>query len=107
MAGEGSLSSKRSLIEGMGRSDLKLDYGIHTNAAASDTVATDLRVVVMALAVPKDDLAATASVASCSCDVGDQAGSPAAGSFLLKSWEADGTAATSFGEDINWIAIGY
>lgn len=107
MAGDGNLGSERCLVENDQRGDLKLAYGIHTNIAASDTVATGLSVVLGVVATPKSDPAATASVAFCSADVGDQAGTPAAGSFLLKSWEADGTPATSFGEDVNWLAWGY
>lgn len=107
MSGEGNLASSRCLIEGIGRGDLKVAHGIHTNVAASDTVVTGLSTVIAGFATPQSDPAATASVAFCSVDVGDQAGTPAAGSMLLKSWEADGTVATDFGETINWMAIGY
>lgn len=106
--GDGYIGTSACLVANDQRGNLKLRYGIHTNVAASDTVASvDLSVVLGGLAVPQSDPAATASVALCSLDVGDQAGTPAAGSFLLKSWEADGTAATSFGETINYIVWGY
>ncbi len=107
MSGEGYLAVERSLVEGIGRGDFKIAQGIHTNVAASDTVVSGLSVVLSVFATPQSDPAATVTVAFCSCDVGDQAGTPAAGSFLLKSWEADATAATGFGETINWLAIGY
>jgi hypothetical protein len=47
-----------------------------------------------------------------SAQIGDQAGSPAAGSIIIKTWKtADGadvtpTAATSFSKLVNWIAVG-
>jgi hypothetical protein len=47
-----------------------------------------------------------------SASIGDQAGTPAAGSFLLKTWQnTSGTdptpiAATTFSKKVNWIAIG-
>jgi len=104
----GSLGPSSCLVGNDQRNDIKVEYGIHTNVAASDTVTTStLSIVLGVVATPQSDPAATASVAFCSCDVGDQAGTPAAGAFLLKSWEADGTAATSFGETINWLAWGY
>lgn len=107
MSGEGFIGQAKSFVLNEQRGDLQIAYGTHTNVAASDTVDSGMSKVLAAFAIPKSDPAATASVAFCSCDVGDQAGTPASGSFLLKSWEADGTAATSFGEDVQWIAIGY
>ncbi len=108
MGGQGHIGASKCLPVNDQRGDLKLEYGIHTNVAASDTLTTStLSVVLGAVATPQSDPAATASVAFCSCDVGDQAGTPAAGAFLMKSWEADGTVATSFGETINWLAWGY
>jgi len=41
--------------------------------------------------------------------VGDQAGAPAAGSILLKTWKTLGgtpAAATTFSKKVNWIAVG-
>lgn len=107
MSGEGNLGREASLIRTERRSDLQIDYGNHTNVAASDTVATRLNVVLAVVVSLKDDPAASADVALVSADVGDQAGTPAAGSFLLKSWELDATVATTFGEEITWIAVGY
>lgn len=107
MSGDGFLARERSMIVGLGRGDLKIAYGTHTNATASDTVVSGLDYVLACFATPDADASATANVAFCTATPGDQAGTPAAGSFLLKSWEADGTAATSFSDDINWLAIGY
>jgi hypothetical protein len=47
-----------------------------------------------------------------SATIGDQAGSPAAGSIIIKTWQNTSgsdptpTAATTFGKKVNWIAIG-
>jgi len=44
--------------------------------------------------------------------IGDQAGTPAAGSIIIKSWQNTGgtdptpAAASTFGKKVNWIAIG-
>jgi len=78
--------------------------------AAVDTIVTGLATVVAVIATldsdPVDDpFMVTASI-------GDQAGSPAAGSFLLKSWKNTGgtdptpIAATTFGKKVNYIAYG-
>ena len=107
MKGEGRIGESACLIGNDQRGDLKLAYGNHTNVAASDTVSTVLSVVLAVVVSLKDDPAASADVALVSADVGDQAGTPAAGSFLLKSWEVDTTVATTFGEEISWIAVGY
>lgn len=88
----------------------KIARGVHTTVAASDTVATGLATVVAVVVSlgsdPVDDpFMVTATI-------GDQAGSPAAGSVLIKSWRnTSGTdptplAATTFSKAVNWIAIG-
>lgn len=90
---------------------LRIARGQQTTVAASDTVATGLTKVVAAVASldsdPTDDpMLATASI-------GDQAGAPAAGSILVKTWKNTGgtdptpVAATTFAKKVNWIAIGY
>lgn len=90
---------------------LKTVAGQATTATASDTIVTGLSKLVGAIASlddsPIDDpIMATASI-------GDQAGSPAAGSFLLKTWKDTGgtdptpAAATTFSKKVNWIAFGY
>lgn len=84
--------------------------GQHTTAAASDTVVTGLSVVLGAWAQFETDHAdATYMVQA---KIGDQAGTPAAGSILIKSWKTDGSdptpvAADAFSKSVNWIAIGY
>lgn len=88
----------------------KIARGQHTTVAASDTVATGLTTVVAVVASldsdPVDD------PFMCSASIGDQAGTPAAGSILIKTWKNTGgtdptpAAATTFGKKVNWIAVG-
>lgn len=80
----------------------------HTSAAASDTVTTGLTAVTLCVA-SYDTNPDTPNLAV-SCSIGDQAGTPAAGSVLIKSFKFDGTsgvvAATAFSKKINYIACG-
>jgi predicted RecA/RadA family phage recombinase len=89
----------------------KVAMGQLSTVTASDTVVTGLAKVISAIAVldsdPTDDPEwATASI-------GDQAGTPAAGSILVKTWKNTGgtdptpAAATTFTKKVNWIAFGF
>lgn len=76
----------------------------------SGTVVTGLTTVVAVVATAQDDLDGDA-LAGVSATIGDQAGTPAAGSVILKCWKnnADGDAtmvAASAAKNVNWIAIG-
>lgn len=87
----------------------KLARGQHTTVAASDTVVTGLTTVVAAVACLDSDPGDDPLLVSCS--IGDQAGTPAAGSILIKTWKTDGadptpSAAGTFSKKVNWIAIG-
>ncbi|TGP50320.1 hypothetical protein EN873_24420 [bacterium M00.F.Ca.ET.230.01.1.1] len=84
--------------------------GQATTVAAVDTIATGLPLLTSVVATldsdPTDDpFMVTASI-------GDQAGSPPAGSFYLKTWKNTGgtdptpLAATTFGKTVNWEASG-
>jgi hypothetical protein len=88
----------------------KIARGQATTASASDTVVTGLATVVAAVGVLED-----APVIGCTdaqAVIGDQAGAPAAGSILIKTWkptatnDATPTAATTTGKKVNWIAVG-
>ncbi len=93
-------------------SGIKVARGVHTQVAASDTVATGLATVVAVVVNFQD--APTIAQLFCSATIGDQAGTPAAGSFLLRTYKPTGTgdvtplAATDFTGNLNfnWIAIG-
>lgn len=99
-----------NVLLGAGES-VKFMAGQSTTVTASDTVATGLTklsgVVACLNDAPGDDPSWV------SADIGDQAGAPAAGSFLLKTWKntsgSDPTpvAATTFSKKVNWIAFGY
>lgn len=83
--------------------------GQATTASASDTIVTTLKKLSCVVASFDDDVADANILVTAS--IGDQAGTPAAGSFLLKTWKTDGTdptpvAATSFSKKVNWIAWG-
>lgn len=98
-------------------SNLKIVSGQHTTVAASDTVVTGLTKILYAVAVLESD--PVAGCADAQAVVGDQAGTPAKGSILIKTWKrtADGanagvhdttpTAATTFSKKVNYIALGY
>ncbi len=89
---------------------LPVAVGQSTTAAASDTVATGLKGLTGVVATLNDDPVAGCQFVTAS--IGDQAGSPAAGSFLLKTWKATAAgdttliAATTFSKKVNWIAYG-
>ncbi len=88
----------------------KIAFGQHTTVAAADTVVTGLATVVSVVASYETDPAD----ANCyvSAQKGDQAGSPAAGSIIIKTWQNTGgtdptpAAAGAFSKLVNWIAIG-
>ncbi len=90
----------------------KIARGVHTQVAASDTVVTGLATVVAA--VVSFQSLPTVKQLLCAADVGDQAGTPAAGSILIKTLKPTAvndvtpTAATDFTENLKlaWIAIG-
>ena len=85
--------------------------GQATTVSASDTIVTGLTKLTSAIAVLDDNPGDDPEWANAS--IGDQAGSPAAGSFLLKTWKNTGgtdptpVAATTFSKKVNWIASGY
>jgi hypothetical protein len=93
-----------------GGGGLRVARGQQTTVAASDTVVTGLNTVVAAVACLDSDPIDNPEWVSCS--IGDQAGAPAAGSILVKTWQNTAgndptpTAATTFGKKVNWIAVG-
>ena len=88
----------------------KIARGVTTTASASDTVVTGLATVVAAVASLED--APGLGLMSAQAVVGDQAGAPAAGSILVKTWKATASgdctpiAATVFTKKVSWIAVG-
>ncbi len=88
----------------------KIAAGQHETVAAADTVDTGLETVTAVVAVLDDDPGLDPLIDTAT--VGDQEGSPAAGSIIIKTWQAtaakDATpiAATTFSKKVNWIAFG-
>lgn len=90
----------------------KIARGVHQQAAASDTIATGLTTVVAVVATWQDP--PTLKQLWVTATIGDQAGSPAAGSILTKTYKPTATndvtpiAATDFTDNLhlNWVAIG-
>lgn len=88
----------------------KIARGVHTTVDENDTIVTGLASVASVVATLASD--PVAGCQSVTASIGDQAGAPAAGSILIKSWQATNAdtttviAATTFGKLVNWIAIG-
>lgn len=88
----------------------KVARGITTPTGGSDTIATGLATVVAVVLALEDEPTLTHMWSQ--GDVGDQAGAPAAGSFILTSSKPTGAAdvtpiaATTPWSPVNWVAIG-
>jgi predicted RecA/RadA family phage recombinase len=86
-------------------------FGQHTTVTAADMIVTGLSKVLMVVASLDSDPIDDPEWASAS--IGDQAGSPDAGSILLKTWKNTGgtdptpAGAMTFSKKVNWIAIGF
>lgn len=110
MAGEGYIAPNRSIVIAVGSGRLAMAYGTHTSVAASDTVATGLSRVLAAVAQLEDSPVSGADRAL--AFIGDQAGTPAAGSILIKTFKPTGAAdttpvaASAFSKKVNWVAFG-
>lgn len=89
---------------------IKIARGQLTTVTATDTVVTGLNTVVAVVACLDDNPGDNPMLVSAT--IGDQAGAPAAGSIIIKTWQnTTGTdptplAATTFSKKVNWIAIG-
>lgn len=113
MSNEGYISGGSSLVENIQTQTgpVKMAHGMHTTVAASDTLVTGLNLVVCCIVSPNDDPIDAADEVT--ADIGNQTGTPAAGSVLIKSWMTTGDAdstkkvATTFSKDVAWVAFGY
>ena len=90
-------------------SGLTVKAGQHTTASATDTVVTGLSRVLSVVAGFETDPADANTYVS--AQIGDQAGAPAAGSIIIKTWKQSGSdptpiAADAFSKKVNWIAVG-
>lgn len=90
--------------------NVNIARGQATTVTAADTVVTGLSNVAAVIVSLESD--PTDNPEWVTAQVGDQAGSPVAGSVIIKTWQntsgSDPTpvAATTFGKKVNWIAIG-
>ncbi|MDR3474437.1 MAG: hypothetical protein P4M09_22540 [Devosia sp.] len=88
----------------------KIARGQLVTVTAADTVATGLTTVASVVVSFDSDPADNPEWVTST--VGDQAGAPVAGSVIIKTWQNIGgsdptpTAATAFGQKVNWIAVG-
>ena len=88
----------------------KIARGTATPTTGSDTIVSGLATVVAVVVSLKGAPSLTHFMSA--GDIGDQAGTPAAGSFLLKSYKPTGSgdvtpsAATTPWGAVDWIAIG-
>jgi hypothetical protein len=90
-------------------SGLRIAMGQHTTGSASDEVVTGLNKVLFAIASMEDDPVDGAM--DVTAMVGNQTGTPPAGSILIKSWKStDGDAsyqaASTASKKVNWLAFG-
>ena len=100
-----------SQVVGVG-AGYKVARGVHQQAAASDTIVTGLSTVVAIVAAWRDT--PTLKQMFVTATIGNQAGAPAAGSVLIKTFKPTAnndvtpTAATDFTDNlaVDWIAIG-
>jgi hypothetical protein len=103
------LASLSTPIQGIA-AGYKIARGQLTTASAADTVVTGLATVVSVVAVLDAD--PTDDPEWVSATIGDQAGTPAAGSVIIKTWKNTGgtdptpAAASTFSKKVNWVAIG-
>lgn len=105
--GNGSVATSKILS---GVASYKVASGRLTTVTAADTVVTGLSTVTSVQATldsdPVDD------PFMCSATIGDQAGTPAAGSVIIKTWQnttgldPTPTAATTFSKKVSWLALG-
>ena len=104
-----TFSEINGLVEGVA-AGYKIARGTATIGTASDTVVTGLTTVVGAVVSMVGDPSLTHMFSSVT--PGDQAGSPAAGSIIIKSWKPTSNldvtplAASSPFANVSWIAIG-
>lgn len=98
-------------VVGVGAS-YKVARGVSAITGSGDVV-TGLTTIVSVTVTPQDDLDGD-SLAGCSATIGDQAGTPVAGSVTIKCWKVTtgGAAgnptliAATAAKSVNWIAVG-
>jgi len=104
-------ASWRNLDTGVGgvANGYKIARGV-SSVTGTLTVVTGLTTVVAVTATPQTDPDGV-TLAMVSATIGDQAGTPAAGSVILKTWKVTATGdatliAATAAKSVNWVAIG-
>ena len=104
-------AANNDVIEGvMEAVGQKVASGQFTTVTAADTVVTGLNTVTSVVAILEADPGLDPGLVT--AQIGDQAGAPAAGSIIIKTWKFTSNAnptplaATTFVKKVNWIAIG-
>lgn len=87
----------------------KIAAGV-ASVTGTGTVVTGLATVTAVFATVQSDFSLTNGI-GCSATVGDQAGTPAAGSVILKVWKPTGSGdvtpiASAAAVSVNWLAFG-
>ena len=98
-------------ISGVGNG-YRVARGVNRQASAADTVVTGLATVVAVVANFED--APTVKQLFCNATIGNQAGAPAAGSIIIRTYKPTAVndvtplPSTDWSDniDVNWIAIG-
>jgi hypothetical protein len=91
-------------------SGYKFARGVTAITADTQTIASGLNTLVAVVITLQSD--PTTTHQSSTVNIGNQAGTPVAGSFIVKSWKSTGVgdptliAATTPWATINWIAMG-
>lgn len=97
-------------VVGAGAGGQRIATGQVTPTTGTDTIVTGLALVTAAFATLDSDPTLTHMFSTAT--IGDQAGSPAAGSIIVKHWKPTGAAdvtplaATTPWGKVNWLAIG-
>jgi hypothetical protein len=108
--GDGAAITAGNILSCVTAVGCRVAYGQKSTVAAADTIVTGLTTVIAVVASMDSDPVDDPFM--CSATIGDQAGSPAAGSIIVKTWKNTGgtdptpAAAGTFTKKVNWIAIG-
>ncbi|SDC06843.1 hypothetical protein SAMN05216337_1001174 [Bradyrhizobium brasilense] len=106
----GTLDIEAGGVFSLGGTPFKMARGQATTVTAADTIATGLATVAAVVVSLESDPGDDPFMVS--AQIGDQAGSPVAGSIIIKTWKNTGgtdptpLAATTFAKKVNWIAFG-
>lgn len=107
-AGDSTSATWVRVLSAGGGTGVKIVGGV-ASVTGTGTVVTGLATVIAVDATLQDDAALTGNIVTAT--IGDQAGTPAAGSVILKVWKPTGAAdctpiAATAAKSVNWLAWG-